>query len=39
MKKGITNDAKPCAKPGCTQFPQCCTTDTVPLIPKTKRVL
>ncbi|XP_065912203.1 arylsulfatase A-like isoform X2 [Dysidea avara] len=26
MNKGVTNAAKPCAKPGCTPFPQCCAT-------------
>jgi len=37
--KGVTEEAKPCAKPGCTPFPQCCTTDTVPLASKTNHIL
>ena len=27
FNKGISDDLKPCAKPGCRPFPQCCTTD------------
>ncbi|XP_065912199.1 arylsulfatase A-like isoform X2 [Dysidea avara] len=26
MNKGASNAAKPCAKPGCTPFPKCCST-------------
>lgn len=28
VHKGVANETKPCAKPGCTPFPQCCTTDS-----------
>ncbi|XP_065912196.1 arylsulfatase A-like [Dysidea avara] len=37
IRKGDNNTAKPCAKPGCTPFPHCCTT--TPSMSKTTRVL
>ena len=28
VHKGAADNEKPCAKPGCQPFPQCCTTDS-----------
>ncbi|XP_065912186.1 arylsulfatase A-like [Dysidea avara] len=37
ISKGVSNDSKPCAKPGCTPFPQCCTTNDI--VPGTTRII
>ena len=29
MGRGLNPQYEPCAKPGCTPFPDCCTTDGV----------
>lgn len=28
IDRGVSNAAKPCAKPQCSGFPQCCTTSS-----------